>query len=39
MREEILEYLDSALFADGFDDAILGFTDAGVVVYLSLIHI
>jgi|TARA_R100000482_G_C5086165_1_gene128515 hypothetical protein len=33
MREEILEYLDSALFADGFDDAILGFTDAGVVVY------
>jgi len=33
MREEVLEYLDSALFADGFDDAILGFTDEGVVVY------
>ncbi len=33
MRDEVLQYLDSALFADGFDDAILGFTDAGVVAY------
>jgi len=33
MREEVLEYLDEALFADGFDEAISGFTDSGVVVY------
>lgn len=32
-KGEIVEYLGDALFADGFDDCIIGFTDDGVVVY------
>lgn len=32
-RDEILEFLGDALFADGFDDCIIGFTDDGVVAY------
>lgn len=33
IREEIAQYVDSALFADGFDEAILGFTEDGKIVY------
>ena len=32
-RDEILELWGEALFADGFDDCIIGFTDEGVVAY------
>jgi len=36
-REEIVDFLGDALFADGFDDCIIGFTDEGVGVIETLV--